>query len=229
MKVRSTAPRTWRSGLGLLLLLLTHAAARAQAPVYRGDTLPVSSGMPAWFLDTIHHQAYMDGTDYWKLLPIQPVKDIVVCGGRTLVVTKRGYELWSNPQQADAIYDRVLCADESYFCVSEAEGRLHWLNTRSTYNFTIFSWLVSTKSVEPQVVAGQAGYCVPLLGYCSGCLAPELKAWGIMSATGDWLIQPEYDQPFRFKRGYADVVYYGQRRRINEKGTTVATLDKPAK
>ncbi|MBK9452327.1 MAG: hypothetical protein IPN95_23480 [Bacteroidetes bacterium] len=31
-----------------------------------------------------------------------------------------------------------------------------------------------------------------------------------------WFIEPKFDAPFHFENGTADVLYYGQRRKINE-------------
>jgi hypothetical protein len=41
------------------------------------------------------------------------------------------------------------------------------------------------------------------------------------NSNGQWLIEPKFDQPFRFQNGFAEVIYYGQRRKINEKGEFV--------
>ncbi len=46
--------------------------------------------------------------------------------------------------------------------------------------------------------------------------------WGPRSAAympntnTKWLIEPKFDAPFHFENGTADVLYYGQRRKINE-------------
>lgn len=49
----------------------------------------------------------------------------------------------------------------------------------------------------------------------------ELHTWGVLGTNGKWLIEPKFDAPFRFQNGIADVIYYGQRRKINEKGEFV--------
>ncbi len=52
-------------------------------------------------------------------------------------------------------------------------------------------------------------------------LMKQLRNWGMLGANGKWLIQPIYDAPFLFQNGIAEVVYYGQKRKINEKGEVV--------
>jgi hypothetical protein len=68
-------------------------------------------------------------------------------------------------------------------------------------------------------VEGIEGVCVPgqiISGL--GLTCGDLRNWGIMGENGQWLIEPKFDAPFYFQDGIADVVYYGQKRKINEKG-----------
>ncbi len=48
-----------------------------------------------------------------------------------------------------------------------------------------------------------------------------LKNWGMLSTDGEWLIEPKFDAPFSFQNGFAAVLYYGEQRKINEKGAFV--------
>jgi hypothetical protein len=49
----------------------------------------------------------------------------------------------------------------------------------------------------------------------------QLVNWGILGGNGQWLIEPKYDARFHFQNGIAEVLYYGQKRKINEKGEFV--------
>jgi hypothetical protein len=49
----------------------------------------------------------------------------------------------------------------------------------------------------------------------------SLKTWGMLGQDGHWKIEPKFDAPFHFQNGTAEVIYYGQRRKINEKGDFV--------
>lgn len=201
--------------------LLSHARLHAQAPVYKGDTLPVSSGLPAWFLDTVTHRAYMDAKEYWQLLPVQPVIDIIACSGETIVVTKRGYERWQNAQAPEEIFAKVICADSSYFAIADESEMLRWIKPAEEKKFNFNGWLPVSKSIEPQRVRGKVVYCVPYLGPGIGYLGSEIRNWGMMSADGTWVVAPKFDTAFKFKKGFADVLYYGQRHKINERGVFI--------
>jgi hypothetical protein len=52
-------------------------------------------------------------------------------------------------------------------------------------------------------------------------LMKRLRNWGMLAADGKWVIEPRFDGPFRFQNGFAAVLYYGQKRKINEKGEFV--------
>ncbi len=58
----------------------------------------------------------------------------------------------------------------------------------------------------------------PLWGPRSGEWSIVTVAMVIIDNHDHWLIPPNYDASFKFKDGTADVIYYGQKRRINEKG-----------
>lgn len=49
----------------------------------------------------------------------------------------------------------------------------------------------------------------------------RLRNWGMLGADGTWVIEPKFDAPFYFENGIAEVLYYGQKRKINEKGEFV--------
>jgi hypothetical protein len=52
-------------------------------------------------------------------------------------------------------------------------------------------------------------------------LMKQLRNWGMLAADGKWVIEPIYDAPFHFENGVADVLYYSQKRKINDKGEFV--------
>ncbi len=49
----------------------------------------------------------------------------------------------------------------------------------------------------------------------------EVHSWGMLGINGAWTVEPIYDAPFHFENGVADVLYYSQKRKINEKGEFV--------
>ena len=72
---------------------------------------------------------------------------------------------------------------------------------------------------------GKDVLCVPQ--YVDGILKGGVhqnearKNWGMLSTDGEWLIEPIYDAPFVFQDGIAEVIYYGEKRKINEQGEFV--------
>jgi hypothetical protein len=70
----------------------------------------------------------------------------------------------------------------------------------------------------------QTGFCLPQVTddiYWHTGTWSDLRTWGFLSVQGEWLIEPKFDEPFYFVDGIAEVVYYGQKREINEEGEFV--------
>lgn len=222
MKPRLLAVMMLQSAACWLVPVLLDAPLRAQVPIYRGDTLPVSSGMTAWFLDTINHLAWVDTDKYWKMVPSRyAVEEIVDCAGRLILKTERGYELWENLEKVDQVFAEVVCGESTYFSVSKIRDEIQLRDASNAVKYGLQGWPSWSGSVRPQIVAGKLVFCVPYIAPDSNFSCAQLKAWGMMSVTGDWVIPPRFDEMFRFKKGFAKVVYYGRRRKINERGTFI--------
>ena len=78
--------------------------------------------------------------------------------------------------------------------------------------------------LHPLIVNDMEAFCLPQLApnfyQCTG-LKPDYQNWGMLGTNGQWIIAPQYDDPFTFENGIANVRYYGQKRKINEKGEFV--------
>ncbi len=75
---------------------------------------------------------------------------------------------------------------------------------------------------DQQIVNGVAVFCATIFPEVYGIpLTQDVHGWGMLGTDGKWLIEPKFDAAFRFQNGFADVIYYGQRRKINEKGEFV--------
>jgi hypothetical protein len=70
-------------------------------------------------------------------------------------------------------------------------------------------------------VQGQSALCVPRYFGRMGIPAEDCKTWGMLGTNGKWLIEPQFDGPFKFVNGIAEVMYYGVKRKINEMGEFV--------
>ncbi len=74
----------------------------------------------------------------------------------------------------------------------------------------------------PEIVDGRLAVSVAdLPKELPGTLCWELTTWGMIDEVGHWVIPPKFDAPFHFENGIAEVIYYGQKRKINEKGEFV--------
>jgi hypothetical protein len=75
----------------------------------------------------------------------------------------------------------------------------------------------------PITIQGIQSYCLPRYAPRFEVYSDKVqfRDWGILSIDGDWLVEPKFDAPFRFQNGFAEVIYYGQKRKINEKGEFV--------
>ncbi len=142
--------------------------------------------------------------------------------------------------------DQLVLVEEMYFTrIFNAQGQL--LSALSAKDLLPDSLLKGNKHItqysnglsRPVTIAqcnssavyrlaklkGKDVMCLPQ--YADGILKggvhqnDALKNWGMLSTDGEWLVEPKFDAPFRFQNGFADVLYYGEKRRINEKGEFV--------
>jgi hypothetical protein len=205
-------------GLAIGLVLLS-GSVQAQAPVYRGDSLPVSGGIRRWFLDTVRHHVYMDTTPYWTRLPVENVEELFYCHGMMLLKTKRGWEWWENPTQPRRVYSQFRY-DAAGFIGYDLVSNSMMAGTGATqitYNYT--NWRSCDVVLEPLDVNGVPCYCVPYNPNNSGRICDDWTCWGMLGPGGRWVIEPRYDSYFRFKDGMAAVRRYGMRMKINERGS----------
>ena len=72
----------------------------------------------------------------------------------------------------------------------------------------------------PDTLGGKPCFCMSAAIAIAGDIE-NYHAWGMIDLEGFWLIQPIFDRPFLFQDGFAAVIYYGQQRKINEKGEFV--------
>ena len=83
-----------------------------------------------------------------------------------------------------------------------------------------FPWVVLP--IEWDTVAGVLSASLPQYKPGTADLWwEEMRNWGILGQNGQWIVEPKFDEAFRFHNGFADVLYYGEKRKINEKGEFV--------
>jgi hypothetical protein len=75
-------------------------------------------------------------------------------------------------------------------------------------------------------VRGLPGLCMtdaPPQIFWKDPFGDQIHRWGVLGMDGLWLIAPQYDAPFHFEKGIAEVIYYGKEREINEWGEFVSS------
>jgi hypothetical protein len=75
---------------------------------------------------------------------------------------------------------------------------------------------------------GMQGSTPPGSRHCGGWFSTKVRPrWGpcsgpcLLETNPKYIVYSKYDGPFHFQNGIAEVKYYGQKRKINEKGELV--------
>jgi hypothetical protein len=189
-----------------------------KAEIVRGVTFPEDPNPNTWFYNTaeLELHAFEDGE--WKFIAGGEWSELYACHNSIVIRAEDKYRLalGGSTELIDDI-DVVFCTDSilgfwnSYM--------LYFMNSR-------FEILVVLAQISPcewdmteTKLQGQSAFCLPqyfqhvMLFPCS-----ELHTWGMLGGNGAWLIPPQYDGPFKFSNGTAEVALKGRRFKINERG-----------
>lgn len=207
--------------LWTLLVAAGWLAAPAQIRVISGDSLPATGKEGDWFCHPWQAgQVHVYHGGGWQHLPIQD--------GRH--VRERGGLVWIRNSDMDALatLDGRLLMD---YCMHVREVGSVVVGNSFSNGFALhkggdtlalFSNGWGHPCLQPQSLGGRAVFCLPV--YCAGTeryTAHERCGWGMVDSTGTWVIAPLYDHYFEFREGRAEVLYYGERHLINERGEFV--------
>ncbi len=179
-----------------------------------------------WFLDTKKQRLYQlsmeVGKDsYWERLNTLPVDTLFECNGYAIYHTQNGYNV--HRSRTDLFeFDGCTCGDsllwvwnEYYLANYDARDPDLHLDFSNVYP----CW-DSASGLD--TVLDQPAFCI---ARSLSAIAPVdcngLRCWGMMDVNGNWRVEPKFDGPFHFENGIAEVLYYGQKRKINEKGEFV--------
>ncbi len=175
-----------------------------------------------WYFDTAHHTAWGNSGIEWTELGIEGVTEMYPAGTMVVIHSKLGYSLlgpygdyiWAAPdlRVTDSL---VMVWDEDYTQIYLLTGRqLHPMD-----GFDVRCWPIAG---EPETVQGIKAFCLPdFQASFDSVPCDSLHAFGMFGYNGHWLIAPQYEEAFQFQDGVAEVVYQGQRRKINEQGEFV--------
>lgn len=204
--------------VGTALLLLAALQLQAQVRLTTGSTFPDAPANHEWFYDSLKGNIHWCQDGNWtKLIAATPKK--VVTFGNVLKVNFPSYKLacFFAPELQRVIVDTILQRDSVTILLSADRqiyvgpaGILSLLDTKPY------------KHLKPTRIQGMEAYVLPLyLPLLTEWSANEVRVWGMLGCNGKWLIEPKFDGPFVFRNGFAEVLHYGQRKRINEKGEFV--------
>ncbi len=204
----------------VLLLFSVLIAHQVQGQIVEGAG-PPERVTADWYLDTLAHRAwhYGEKTENWSILETTNVNAIRRCSGvvnlraerHEVLVTQSGKEFAGGGYCA--CFEEVIQICNGSYCFFVRDSTtLAWADANAGPTL----W----ESADPPIShLGSLAFCAT-----STFIVPnrnrieEMHAWGILATTGEWLIQPIFDAPFHFENGIAEVLYYGQKRKINEKG-----------
>jgi hypothetical protein len=195
--------------------------------ILQGKGNPTHIGPQAeWFLDTNRHRIYRLSMDVgkdrdWERLNTLPVDTLFECNGYAIYHTQNGYYI--HRARTDLFeFDGCACGDsllwvwnEFYLAnydVRDPELHLDFSNVYPCWD--------SASGLD--TVLEQPVFCI---ARSLAAIAPvdcsRLRTWGMIDVNGNWRVEPKFDEPFHFKSGIAEVLYYGQKRKINENGEFV--------
>jgi hypothetical protein len=194
----------------------------AQVSIYKGKEKPTNPQTFDWHYDgkTQTTSVFLDSA--WKVVIANVNVKITPTGKRFVLVTRldkpitylynRAGKLLQTDDGSLQIYDciYVWTPFDNYAVFNDQGMCLAYVN-RAQIEFP-----------DPEKVNGQLAFCLPKSsGEMYRVDQNEWHTWGMLGTNGEWLIEPKFDEPFRFQNGFAEVMYYGERRKINEKGAFV--------
>jgi hypothetical protein len=181
-----------------------------------------------WFLDSVGHQVYIflqgyHGDSRWDAVDSANVDTIYACHEKMVARTPQVTKIYFNPVTVFTVQG-CICSDSLLWTWDWISLSVYdWHGGYADWRLNVDSDLaLCNGSYQPDTVSGQLGFCLPQTSQrLSRFDCDDIANWGIIGVNGHWLIDPIYDDPFHFQNGIAEVLYYGQNRKINEKGEFV--------
>lgn len=204
------------------LLIGCCLASWGQIPIVRGTTPPKNVKGAHWYHDTAHKKVWSDLSLEWTELGIENVQEMFSVGNFVIVRSDLGYSILS--QFAEYVWAAThLRVTDSLVMAWDTFATHIYLHNGSQFHpehgFKRACWPIDGKA---ETVQGQPAYCLPDFSLANDTVVCDsLDRYGMFGLTGRWLIAPQFERPFHFVDGVAEVWVGGQRRRINERGEWV--------
>jgi hypothetical protein len=204
-------------GFIFVLSILMATPLDSQIIIRNGSGEPDKRVVADWYLDTLEHNAWYKFDGDWSQLYGFNVRGIVDCNGAILIHTADDTLMYSRS-------GRVIHPVTAYECHDDIT-LIYFRSLRMFYADTLFLGMNygHPTYLKQIIVHGKPAYCVTMYDLQEHGLVSlsEVHGWGILALSGEWLVEPKFDKPFEFTGGFAEVLYYGEKRRINENGEFV--------
>ena len=239
MKTHTNNACEYLSGkLGLCILFFVFVVlAPIQAQIHlHTSKFPSNPAPDDWYSDPKRHDLWRwDGK--WILVK-EYAYQVHACHGFITCVLQ-GKLTVLNRQGKETMYpERFFCGDSVFlaYTVLSVEAYKPVVGHRLMSDIpglvfydqqgdSILGYFNVSADIQQYEIQKMTAWCLPDPQYDAGYARlpyPEIHFWGVFGENGKWLIQPIYDAPFHFKNGIAEVIYYGQKRKINENGEAIA-------
>jgi hypothetical protein len=211
------------AGLCLTLALTLTLASHAQVPIARGAGAPtkVPKGTH-WYLNTTQHTVWHDLDLAWLDVGIEGATELYSAGQMVIVRSKLGYSLLSPYAEYIWAAPHLRLTDSTIMAWDSLYSHIYLFTGRQLHpehGFNAQCWPIAG---TPQTVQGIQAFCLPDFQAANDTVdCDSLHAYGMFGYNGHWLIAPTYDRAFHFDACIAEVIYDGQKRKINERGEFV--------
>lgn len=218
----------------ILLLLIGCQACWGQVAIVSGGVLPEAPWPNMWFHDTVARvmMHYDDGQwtrmsddERWS---VSACNDLIVFHDKGKLATSSDDHILVSDSLGDIFMSNIrefFCGERLLACRLDEGWR--FLDSEMAHPLDNINLAMPFQAdcgeLKPDTIGGEVCFCTArFVGrvleqfYCK-----DMRNWGMMNGKGQWLIEPQFDAPFYFQDGFAEVVYYGQKRKINAQGEFV--------
>jgi hypothetical protein len=208
--------------VGFLMLTLGQGnILKAQIQLTKGENLPTVAKEGDWFWSSTQHKLWQFKLGKWDPFPDYPCRVAEVCHNYLVLKTvDYGWGLYAadgKPLSRHLLHVECL---EGIVKTNENEFDDFW-DLKGNL-LSRMSW--GDCMPRRDTVNGQVGYYVHRYVQninLRSARCSSIHVWGFLGIDGDWIVAPIYDAPFQFRNGFAEVQYYGQKRKVNAFGEVV--------
>jgi hypothetical protein len=204
--------------IAFILLLNLPILLLAQSVAFREEPFPNRPSPGQWYFSETQHKVWIYREGEWQALPVKNCRSMEHCNNHVILKEGLTYTLADMQGNIKLRQAPLIYCLYSFVVVGARNGLDYLLNQQGD----TLSAVVDNCKIYQDTLDGKRVYCFP--AYSPGLerfSCAQLRNWGMMDDQGNWRIEPKFDKPFSFTRGFADVWYMGMPRRIDEAGEFV--------